>query len=148
MPVDNIIFHDVRKLCRFIIEPEWSIRVTGYRRLTLYDTYFSCCCFRVVVSCCCCYCLLVVCVVYSVITSSLYCSMSVILYKKNYHYNKRSAYFRVINLTFPKLCHCSAIVMCYNCILSTLQGCVGIQESPTLENREKEKQEKTKGEEN
>ncbi len=49
MPVDNIIFHDVRKLCRFIIEPEWSIRVTDYRRLTLYDTYFSCCCFRVVV---------------------------------------------------------------------------------------------------
>ncbi len=72
--------------------------------------------FVLLFSCCCCYCLLVVCVVYSVITSSLYCCMSVILHKKNYHYNKRSAY-RVINLTFPKLCHCSAIVMCYNCIL-------------------------------
>ncbi len=43
---------------------------------------------------------------------------------------------------------------CVNELKSSVNKClelkvdVGIQESPTLENREKEKQEKTKGEEN
>ncbi len=68
----NLIFHDVQRLCRLIIEPECK----SYRDL-LYITLF--CLF--VCFFCCCYCLFVVCVVYFVITSSLYRCMCAILHK-------------------------------------------------------------------
>ncbi len=76
----NLIFHGVQKLCRSIIEPEWSTRVTCN---LLYITLF---CLFV----CCCYCLFVVCVMHFVITSSLYCYMCAILHKKNSLWQKIS----------------------------------------------------------
>ncbi len=71
----NLIFHGVQKLCRSIIELEWSTRVTGnllYITLSFFFFLFVCCC----------YCLFVVCVMHFV-TSSLYCCMCAILHKKN-----------------------------------------------------------------
>ena len=79
------IFHDVRKLCRSI-GPGWLIKGAGYRRLTLYDTFFL---FFVVV--------IAVCLLCVQCTLSLFpvqqCCMSVILHNtfhySNYTYKKK-----------------------------------------------------------
>ncbi len=67
----NLIFRGVQKLCRLIIEPEWSTRVTGD---LLYITFI---CLFVAVT------VYLLCVMHFV-TSSLYCCMCAILHKKKF----------------------------------------------------------------